>query len=71
MVGSAAAVVVVVAVRGVGVRWVDHVGAAPCEGGLQGLVKDEALVGGALTCSPSEVFCGEGDVEEGVEPCAR
>ena len=50
---------------------VDHVGTTPCEGGLQGLVEDETLVGGALAGSPSEVLGGEGDVEEGVKPRAR
>ena len=31
----------------------------------------KALVSSALPCSSTEVLGGEGDVEEGVKPCAR
>ena len=40
------------------------------EGGLEGLVEEEALMGGALPSAAAEVVGGVGDGEEGVEPLA-
>ena len=37
------------------------------EGGLEGLVEEEALMGGALPSAAAEVVGGVGDGEEGVD----
>ena len=46
----------------------EHVGACACKGGLEGLMEDEAAVGGARAGATAQILGGEGGVEERVEP---